>query len=104
MIPDWVRPWVRLLPQPRGFEGFCPRAEVGPPEAPPAPPAGHLPERLIDRRLAPGAVATNARGKRRANPSTSAGFRRGRDSRLPPRPFGGWPLRLRPSTPDRPPD
>src|SRR5207302_3357695 len=57
-----------LLRQPHGSEGFRPCVEVGPPEAPPAPPANHLPEHLLDRGVATRAVATSAPGCERQVP------------------------------------
>src|SRR5689334_25351995 len=57
-----------LLRQPHSFEGFGPRVEVGPPEAPPAPPADHLPEHLLDRGVATRAVGTSTRGCERQVP------------------------------------
>src|SRR6185436_7689706 len=52
----------------RGFEGIGPCVEVGPPEAPPAPPASHLPEHLLDRGVATCAVGTSAPGCQRQVP------------------------------------
>ena len=74
-----------LLRQPHGGKGFRPGVEVGPPEHPPAPPARHLPERLLDRGVAAGAVGMSAPGceghdqivvffLQRARPSGSSAF------------------------------
>ena len=52
--------WWRITLRSNSFEGFGPCVEVGPPEAPPAPPANHLPEHLLDRGVATRAVAAKA--------------------------------------------
>ena len=61
----------RLLREADGFERFGPCVEVGPPEAPPAPPANHLPEHLLDRGVATRAVGTSAPGCERQVPPMS---------------------------------